>query len=88
MADRQSRTSSAGVLCTYLVMGLLAIWPVLTVDIPPLVDFPNHLARMHVLATQGSSDIVQHNYDVAWRPVPNLAMDLIVPPLTTFFFSS
>ena len=44
--------------------------------LPPLVDYPNHLARMHLLAEGGDAF-----YRVRWTPLPNLAEDLIVPPL-------
>ena len=44
--------------------------------LPPLVDYPNHLARMHLLAAGGD-----RFYAVHWAPLPNLAEDLIVPPL-------
>ena len=45
--------------------------------LPPLVDYPNHLARMHLLAEGGNAF-----YAIDWRAVPNLAQDLIVPPLS------
>jgi hypothetical protein len=44
--------------------------------LPPLFDYPNHLARMHVLNEGGNQF-----YAVHWEPLPNLAQDLIVPPL-------
>jgi hypothetical protein len=67
--------------CLYLIAATIAIFPLFVVDVPPLVDYPNHIARMYVLATQGSQDIAQINYTVSWRPIPNLAMDLVVPPM-------
>ena len=54
----------------------LAAAPVFSTVLPPLVDYPNHLARMHLLAEGG--DVF---YSVHWAPLPNLAEDLIVPPL-------
>ena len=44
--------------------------------LPPLLDYPNHLARMHLLAEGGGAF-----YSVQWAVLPNLAEDLIVPPL-------
>ncbi len=44
--------------------------------LPPLFDYPNHLARMHLIAEGGN-----RFYAVRWAPLPNLAEDLIVPPL-------
>lgn len=56
--------------------------PVLVCDALPLFDYPNHLARMHILADVSRSTALQQFYAVAWRPVPNLAMDAIVPALS------
>ena len=44
--------------------------------LPPLFDYPNHLARLGLL-TEGGDQF----YRVVWAPLPNLAEDLIVPPL-------
>jgi hypothetical protein len=54
----------------------LAAVPVFSTVLPPLVDYPNHLARMHLLAVGGDAF-----YAVRWAALPNLAEDLIVPPL-------
>jgi hypothetical protein len=66
-----------------LFLGLFAITalPVLHVVLPPFVDYPNHLARMHVLIEQPRSEALQRYYEIRWRPLPNLAMDLVVPML-------
>jgi hypothetical protein len=55
---------------------LLVTMPLWSTVLPPLFDYPNHLARMHLLAEGGNAF-----YAVHWVPVPNLAQDLIVPPL-------
>jgi hypothetical protein len=57
------------------LLTLTAVPPFSTV-LPPLVDYPNHLARMHLLAEGGNAF-----YAVRWAALPNLAEDLIVPPL-------
>jgi hypothetical protein len=64
-----------------IVLGLLAV-PICSVVVPPLTDYPNHLARMHILSTYANSAALQANYVIAWKLAPYLAMDLIVPPLT------
>src|SRR5262249_17472695 len=56
--------------------------PLFWVSVPPLVDYPNHLARMAILAHVGNPAAWTENYVPDWRLLPNLAMDLIVPPLT------
>ncbi len=58
-----------------LLLTLSAV-PVFSTVLPPLVDYPNHLARMHLLAEGGNAF-----YSVRWAVLPNLAEDLIVPPL-------
>ncbi|MBV8455756.1 MAG: hypothetical protein JO122_03965, partial [Acetobacteraceae bacterium] len=50
--------------------------PVFSTVLPPLLDYPNHLARMHLLAEGGNAF-----YSVRWAALPNLAEDLIVPLL-------
>jgi hypothetical protein len=56
-------------------MVLVAV-PLLSTVMPPLFDYPNHLARMHLLLEGGNEF-----YAVHWEALPNLAEDLIVPPL-------
>ncbi|MGA7260582.1 MAG: hypothetical protein WBX30_06775 [Stellaceae bacterium] len=55
---------------------ILVSVPLFSTVLPPLFDYPNHLARMHLLAAGGNQF-----YAVHWQPLPNLAQDLIVPPL-------
>jgi hypothetical protein len=60
---------------------VIAALPILIVAPPPLLDYPNHLARMHIEAAYARSPILQQFYALDWRPIPNMAMDLVVPPL-------
>jgi hypothetical protein len=55
---------------------ILVTVPLFSTVLPPLFDYPNHLARMHLLSEGGNTF-----YAVQWGPLPNLAQDLIVPPL-------
>lgn len=55
--------------------------PLLITRNVPLVDYPTHLARMHILHEYASNPFMQMNYDVSLIPRPNLAMDLCVIPL-------
>ena len=57
-----------------------ALLPVMLVPIPAMVDYPNHLARMYILAANGTADANPY-YQVEWALTPNLAMDLIIPHL-------
>jgi len=46
-----------------------------------LFDYPNHLARMHILLDGGRSPDLARAYDIRWSLLPNLAMDAVVPVL-------
>jgi hypothetical protein len=61
---------------------IVAAVPILAVATPPLLDYPNHLARVHILADYERSASLRQFYALDWRPIPNLAMDLVVPPLS------
>jgi len=47
----------------------------------PLADYMNHLARMYVIAGLGTDSDLARFYEIDWQLIPNLMMDLIVPPL-------
>src|SRR5262249_13225723 len=55
--------------------------PVLTHRLPPLSDYANHLARMHVIDAVDSDPYLSKFYEIQWQIIPNLVMDLIVPVL-------
>ena len=48
---------------------------------PPLLDYPNHLARAVVLAFGDSDPVLSRMYAAHWAIIPNLGMDLVLPPL-------
>ena len=50
--------------------------PLFSTVLPPLFDYSNHLARQYLLIEGGNTF-----YAVRWELLPNLAQDLIVPPL-------
>ena len=63
---------------------LLISIPIWTHPLPPLSDYVNHLARMHVIATLAKNPQLAHFYEIDWQVIPNLTMDLIVPLLARF----
>ena len=63
----------------FLTVALVPIW---LVDVPPLVDLPNHISRMHILTALPNDPVLQESYSVAWGILPNLAMDAFVVALT------
>ena len=68
----------------FVALTLLISVPVWTHPLPPLSDYVNHLARMHVIATVRSNADLARFYEIDWQIIPNLAMDLIVPFLGRF----
>jgi hypothetical protein len=69
--------ASIGVL--FAALTLLISIPIWTHPLPPLSDYVNHLARMHVIATLHDNPMLSNYYEVDWQVIPNLTMDLIVP---------
>ncbi len=61
------------------VVWLAACVPLAVADILPLVDYPGHLARVHLLAGQlpGAGTF----YQPAWTVLPNLALEIVAVPL-------
>jgi hypothetical protein len=68
----------------FVLFALVASIPVITHPLPPLTDYVNHLARMHVLATIGNDPDLTRFYEIDWQIIPNLMMDLVIPRLERF----
>jgi hypothetical protein len=82
-AARAADTSAFTRLAAIFVLLVVLAWvPVLSTTLPPLFDYPNHLARMHILAQGGASAVLDQYYAIRWAALPNLAMDLVVPSLS------
>jgi hypothetical protein len=62
------------------ILFVAALFPLVLVDIIPMSDYPNHLARMELLAAAGTPEANPY-YDITWKLYPNLAADLLVPEL-------
>ena len=70
---------NAKLAALFVLTVIIIIAPLSIIDTPLLADYPNHLARMHVIGNIHSDDILHERYDIQFSPVPNLAMDLAVP---------
>ena len=81
---RSTEFTAAQVGVLFLALALVASIPVFTHPLPPLEDYVNHLARMHVIATVKSDPDLAKFYEVDWQVIPNLMMDMIVPTLARF----
>src|SRR5215813_11139426 len=65
----------------FIALAAIASIPILLYPWPPLSDYINHLARMHVIATVSNDRDLALLYQIEWQVIPNLMMDLIVPVL-------
>jgi hypothetical protein len=50
-------------------------------EVPPLGDYLNHLARAFVLSALPGDAVLGRMYAANWSVIPNLGLDLVVPPL-------
>jgi hypothetical protein len=63
-------------LLAALALTIALALPLLLVDVPPVLDYPNHLARIFVLA-HPHDPVLSQFYAPHWRIVPNLGMDVL-----------
>ncbi len=66
-----------------MLMTLLV--PVIITPVPPLTDYPNHLARCYLLAFGDSDQALGQMFSRQWQIIPNVAIDLILPRLMHVF---
>lgn len=66
---------------TFAVLLTAVATPLFLGEVPPLTDYVNHLARMHVLAALDGDPVLAGLYEAHWAVIPNLIMDALVPPL-------
>jgi len=78
---RTAEFSPPQIAVLFAALILLISIPIWTHPLPPLSDYVNHLARMHVIATLAKNPQLAGFYEVNWQVIPNLTMDLIVPLL-------
>jgi hypothetical protein len=76
-------TASSRAMSKYVVafasLFLITIIPFALCSPLPLSDYPNHLARMYIIANVDHIPALARYYSIKWSFIPNLAMDLIVP---------
>jgi hypothetical protein len=73
------------VLLVFVALAAVALLPVFLVPVAPLSDWVNHLARMKVIAAGAADPYLSAFYSIDWQLIPNLAMDVVVPPLIKVF---
>src|SRR6516165_10271316 len=68
--------------CTTLVaLSTALLAPLLIADVPPILDYPNHLARLVLLAADPNDLVLGRIFTPHWAVIPDLAIDLIGPTL-------
>ncbi|MEP7031080.1 MAG: hypothetical protein ABI830_09125 [Pseudolabrys sp.] len=84
LRHRTGGFSAPQIAVLFAALTLLISIPIWTHPLPPLSDYVNHLARMHVIATLHNNPQLASFYEINWQVIPNLTMDLIVPALARF----
>ncbi|WP_234051097.1 MULTISPECIES: hypothetical protein [unclassified Xanthobacter] len=85
LPPRRPHDLSRGLIAVLFVVCLaIAAIPILTHPIPPLSDYVNHLARMHIIAALPLDKDLARFYFLDWSILPNLMMDMVVPIIDRF----
>jgi hypothetical protein len=73
--------SGSEIAIAFVLLTAITAIPILLHPWPPISDYINHLARMHVIGAGSSDPDLARFYEIDWQLIPNLMMDLIVPTL-------
>ena len=65
----------------FLGLCALLVAPLVVADFPPILDYPNHLARLLILAQDGRDPVLARMWQPHWAIIPDLGIDLPGPPL-------
>jgi hypothetical protein len=73
-----SRRPAVGWLLLFTVA---AAMPLAMLELPPFNDYTNHLVRLRMIAQWGDDPYLGNFYRIVWAVVPNLAIDVMLPPV-------
>jgi hypothetical protein len=73
--------TSGQIAVLFAVLTAITSIPIVMHPWLPLSDYMNHLARMYIISGIGTDAEITRFYEIDWQLIPNLMMDLIVPPL-------
>ena len=62
-------------------LACLLLMPFAATPIPPLLDYPDHVAEMFVIARTPSDPVLASVYSIHWSIVANSGVELLMPPL-------
>lgn len=83
--SRAGTRLSGSLLCAAYALALgILLYPLTLIDMPPLLDYPIHIARVHILLNHDSDPILASIFATNWRPIPNLAIDIVALALGQF----
>ncbi|HUI34999.1 MAG TPA: hypothetical protein VLX67_05720, partial [Stellaceae bacterium] len=71
MRSAADKGDAARIFAAFALLLAAVAAPLFSTVLPPLVDYPNHLARLQLIASGGNEF-----YAVRWAPLPDLAADL------------
>ena len=60
----------------FIICLAIVLTPILAIEYPPLLDYPNHLARLFILTHPDDPQLAEF-YRIDWSLLPNLGFDLI-----------
>lgn len=61
------------------LVAIVIMMPLAVIDIPLLADYPNHLARMHIIGNVDQDVMLGERYTIDVDVIPNIVMDLVGP---------
>jgi hypothetical protein len=73
--------SSRSLALVFVALFAATCVPVLARPVAPLADWISHITRLYAIADLDEARRLARYYHVVWHLIPNLASDLIVPPL-------
>jgi hypothetical protein len=79
-AERFSKASATW-WAALAVLAVVLLGPLLITEVPPALDYPNHLARLVLLAAGDNDPVLGPIFTRNWTIIPNLAGDVIGPML-------
>ncbi len=68
----------------HFILFCISIYPILSVNVLPFVDYPNHLARAFIIYNHGNNPDIDAMYDVKWRIAPYIMMEFLIPFFQNF----
>lgn len=77
-------TSRGDLVAALLLAAVVALVPLWSATVPPLLDYHNHLARQYILSRIDSSPWLAQWYITAWHASPYLVFDGLVQALAAF----